>query len=101
MTLGERFGENLRRCRRLVDLSQEELGNLAGLHRTHIGLMEKGKRLPRMDTLVKLASTLEVKADDLLEGIVWVPKRQREGAYVLRPTEWQGPAQSGRGLDPH
>lgn len=68
-----RFGRNLRRARRSADLSQEALGSTAGLHRTEIGLLENGRRVARVDTLVKLACSLTIPADELLDGIDWVP----------------------------
>jgi transcriptional regulator with XRE-family HTH domain len=69
--LSQRFGENLKRARRLAAMSQEELGFRAELHRTEIGMLERGIRIPRIDTLIKLASSLEVPAGDLLKGIEW------------------------------
>jgi DNA-binding XRE family transcriptional regulator len=46
-----RFGENLRRCRERAGLCQEELGYRCLLHRTHIGCLERGEKLPRTETL--------------------------------------------------
>lgn len=73
MDVAERLGANLLRLRRLSRMSQEELAERASLSRGHIGLMEHGKRLPRADTLVKLAVALEVSANDLVQGIEWLP----------------------------
>lgn len=78
------FGENLRRCRKRADLSQEELGIRASLHRTEIGLLERGERLPRIDTVVKLVAALELEPDRLLEGIVWNPGDITRGAFSIR-----------------
>ncbi len=61
------FGENLERLRCRADLSQEELGFRAGLHRTEVGMLERGARMPRLDTIVKLAGGLEVEPAELLE----------------------------------
>ena len=69
MDIAARFGDNLARCRKLADLSQEETSYRAGLHRTEISQLERGLRIPRIDTLVKLASALAVPADNLLDGI--------------------------------
>jgi XRE family transcriptional regulator, regulator of sulfur utilization len=54
------FGNNLRYCRRRARISQEELGYRASLHRTEIGLLERGERVPRIDTVVKLAGGLSI-----------------------------------------
>jgi len=86
----DRFRENLRRHRRIASLSQEELGFLASVHRTEVGLLEHGRRVPRIDTLVKLAASLEITPNDLLDGIDWVPARDRvEGSYWTRDSPKQ------------
>lgn len=68
-----RFGKNLVRCRKRAGLSQEELGFRASLHRTEIGMLERGVRVARIDTLVKLAGAIGVAPEDLLDGLVWTP----------------------------
>jgi len=67
------FAANLRACRKRAGLSQEALGFRASLHRTEIGVLERGARVPRIDTLVKLASALDVPPGDLMAGIRWEP----------------------------
>jgi transcriptional regulator with XRE-family HTH domain len=85
-TLAERFGLNLWRSRRRADLSQEDLGSLAGLTRDAIQKLEKGRRLPRLDTIVKLASGTNVSTCALLEGMAWRPGQYVKGDfYVERP----------------
>jgi transcriptional regulator with XRE-family HTH domain len=66
--VAERFGTNLKRCRRRADLSQEEMGLRASLHRTEISQLERGLRVARIDTLIKLAGAVEADATDLLDG---------------------------------
>lgn len=75
------FGRNLRACRRRVGISQEDLGQRASLHRTEIGLLERGERVPRIDTLIKLASALSVLPEELLGGIVWESDRIQRGGF--------------------
>lgn len=67
------FGRNLARCRKRAGLSQEELGSRAGLHRTAIGLLERGARTPKVDTIVRLAGAVSVPVSDLLVGFKWTP----------------------------
>lgn len=71
--VADRFGGNLVRERKRAGLSQEEVGFRASLHRTEVGMLERGIRLPRIDTLIKLTGSLESSPDELLDGIVWVP----------------------------
>lgn len=81
MTIAERFGANLLRCRRRVRLSQVETAVRASLDRTEIGKLEHGERLPRIDTLVKLMGALEADADELLAGIAWEPGGTIHGSF--------------------
>jgi transcriptional regulator with XRE-family HTH domain len=79
--VAERFAENLLRLRQGRKLSQEELAARASIHRTQISLMESGKRLPRLDTLIKLAGALEVEIPRLVEGIAWAPTVTHSGQF--------------------
>ena len=69
--LKRRFGDNLILLRDRVGLSQGELSVRSGLHMTQVGLLERGLRLPRLDTIVKLAGALEVPPCELLTGMAW------------------------------
>jgi transcriptional regulator with XRE-family HTH domain len=66
-TLGG-FAQRLRELRKNENLSQTELGQLAGLHYTHIGRFERGTSRPSGDTLKRLADALGVTSDYLLDG---------------------------------
>ncbi len=81
-----RFGENLVRCRKQAGYSQEELGFRASLHRTEIGMLERGIRLARIDTLVKLAGALQVSPEELLDGLSWTPGDPRRGQFEPPPS---------------
>jgi transcriptional regulator with XRE-family HTH domain len=81
--VARRFGDNLRRARKRSGLSQEDLGARANLHRTAIGLLERGARTPRIDTLIKLARALPSEIDDLLDGITWEPGEASPGRFTL------------------
>lgn len=81
MTVSEQFSANVRRHRKLADLSQGELATRASLHLTAVGMIERGTRLPRVDTVAKLAGALEVEPGELFEGIVWKPGHVRRGCF--------------------
>ncbi len=83
MDVAARFGKNLVRCRLEADLSQEELAHNASLHRTEVGLLERGARVPRIDTLVKLAGALSVEPSELIEGIGWTPGHVTAGSFSV------------------
>lgn len=89
MDIAARFGDNLARCRRRADLSQDELSVRASVHRTEISQLERGLRIARIDTLIKLAGSLEVSTDELLVGIDWVPGDRRIGRFSPTPDDSQ------------
>jgi transcriptional regulator with XRE-family HTH domain len=79
--VAERLGENLRRSRRRAGLSQEQVAVRASLHRTEIGLLERGGRVARVDTLIQLAGAMSVHPADLLHGIDWTPGGVQGGSF--------------------
>lgn len=83
------FGDNLARARKRAGLSQEELSVCASLHRTEISQLERGLRLARIDTLIKLAASLEINAAELLDGLGWKPGGMVHGRF--RVSEGDGP----------
>ncbi len=83
-----RFAENLVALRGRAGFPQERTAERAGLHITEVGLLERGLRLPRLDTIVKLAGAFDVEPCELLAGMAWQLGRnvQRPGAYAPRGT---------------
>jgi transcriptional regulator with XRE-family HTH domain len=73
VTFAERFGRNLAEAREGTGLSQENLGLRAGLHRTAVGQLERGDRVARLDTYLKLIDSLGVERGALLDGLSWRP----------------------------
>ncbi len=84
MSVETQFAENLILQRKRVGLSQEELAFRAGLHRTEIGQLERGNRVARIDTLIKLAGGLDVAPSALLAGLVWTPGEPARGRFEGR-----------------
>jgi transcriptional regulator with XRE-family HTH domain len=80
-------GDRVRRLRREQDLSQETLAFLAAVHRTQISLFEGRTRLPRIDTLIKLAGSLGVPTAALIGDITWEASLVRPGQFVFPPPE--------------
>jgi transcriptional regulator with XRE-family HTH domain len=93
--LAEHFGRNVKRLRLRADLSQEQLSLRANLHRTEIGMLEHGIRLPRLDTILKVAGALEVEAGKLFDGLEWTPGQSVGGAFSAPPLS-QVPQRRGR-----
>lgn len=77
------FGRNLARIRKQAGHSQEALAVMASLHRTEIGLLERGERMPRIDTAIKLASALGIEANELVNDIEWMPGSVERGGFTV------------------
>jgi len=60
------LSENIRRFRRDRGLSQEELSELCGLHRTYVGSVERAERNVTLSTLEAFSSALGVSVPQLL-----------------------------------
>ena len=61
------FGENVRKFRRKLNISQEELADKADLHRNYIGMIERAEKNITLVNTEKIANALEVKIEDLLK----------------------------------
>jgi transcriptional regulator with XRE-family HTH domain len=62
------FAENLRKARLAKRLSQEDLAELANLHRTYVGSVERAERNVSIDNIERLATALGVSPASLLKG---------------------------------
>ncbi|CAB3794654.1 helix-turn-helix domain-containing protein [Paraburkholderia fynbosensis] len=86
----DRLARNLRFFRGQRGLSQENLADRAGIHRTHIGQLELGRRSVTLDTLVSLAQALGVDEFDLLaerEDVAVPVKMGRKNKAGPQPEE--------------
>lgn len=65
-TILQIFGDNVRRERLKRKLSQEELANVADLHRTYIGMIERAEKNITMLNAQKIADSFNISLIDLL-----------------------------------
>lgn len=61
------FGDNVRRKRRLLDFSQEQLAEKLGIHRTYMSFIERGQRNPSLLMLFKISRALKIKLPELFD----------------------------------
>jgi transcriptional regulator with XRE-family HTH domain len=64
---GMGLGSNLRDARKKLGLTQEVVAERSGIHATEVSRIEAGKRDPRVSTLKRLATAVEVVPSRLLE----------------------------------
>lgn len=62
----EVFGQNVRNLRVERGLSQEQLADRAGLHRTYVGMIERAEKNITLCNIEKLAKALNVKVSTLV-----------------------------------
>ena len=61
----KKFGKRIRQLRGERGLSQERLGELAKVHRTYVGMIERGEKNITLTNIEKFAKALKVKIQDL------------------------------------
>jgi transcriptional regulator with XRE-family HTH domain len=64
-----KFGNRVKEIRNKKGLSQEKLADQAGVHRTYIGMIERAEKNITLENIKKIAVGLDIKIEDLLEGI--------------------------------
>ena len=64
--LVEEFGKRVRQLRTERNLSQEQLAELTGFHRTYIGMIERGERNPSLSNVGVFADAFELSLPELL-----------------------------------
>lgn len=60
------FGTVLRRRRRALGLTQEQLAEAAELHVNHVSFLERGMRTPSLDVVLQLAQGLGISGSELV-----------------------------------
>jgi transcriptional regulator with XRE-family HTH domain len=63
------FGERVRVRRQQLGLSQEKLAEVAALHWTYVGQVERGQRNLTLANIIRLSVGLDVDPADLVRGL--------------------------------
>ncbi|MEK7112085.1 MAG: helix-turn-helix transcriptional regulator [Patescibacteria group bacterium] len=63
----QKFGQKVREHRMKSGISQERLGELAGVHRTYIGMIERAEKNITLTNMEKIARALGKKVNDLVD----------------------------------
>lgn len=59
------FGNKVAELRKGQKMSQEELADKCGLHRTYLGAIERGEKSPTLNTVYKIAKGLNININQL------------------------------------
>lgn len=68
MDIKKKFGNRIRELRELRWLSQDKLAFESGIHRTWIGIVERGQRNLTIENIERLAKALGVSVEELFKG---------------------------------
>ena len=60
------FGKNMRAFRRSMGMSSESLGKFLNLSTAYVGLIERGERVPSLETFLKICNFFGISSDDML-----------------------------------
>lgn len=66
----ESIGRNIRKYRLMKKLRQEDLAELANLTNNYIGAIERGEKIPSLETLIVIINALGVSADMILADVI-------------------------------
>ena len=91
------IGKRIRKCRENKGWRQEDFAEKIGLSVTYTGMIERGEKVPKLETFITIANVLGVSTDILLadvldtrydiksslmtEDIAKLPKNERERIY--------------------
>ena len=64
------IGKNIRKYRQQKKMRQEDLAEKAGLSVNYIGMIERGDKIPALDTFIAITNALGVSADQLLCDVI-------------------------------
>lgn len=63
------LAQNIRSRRKAQNISQEELANRAGMHRTYLGAIERAEQNVSIDNIERIAAALSCTPYDLLREV--------------------------------
>lgn len=64
----EKFADNLKKARANKNISQDEMAKKIGIHVTHVSRYERGLSMPSLEVANKIAKTLDISIDELVQG---------------------------------
>lgn len=66
----ESIGKNIRKYRSSKRMRQEDLAELTGLSTTYVGMVERGEKIPSLETFLSILNALNVSADMVLYEVL-------------------------------
>ena len=77
LEMSDAFAKVVEKHRKAKGLSKARLAEMAGLHQTYIGLLERGQRSPNLDTAKAIAMALGIRLAELIEESELIQKGRK------------------------
>ena len=87
------IGKNIRKKRQDKSWKQEFLAEKVDVSATYIGRIERGEKMPSMETFIRIANALDAASDELLCGVVNKGYEVRMSKYLEKMKELPGAEQ--------
>ena len=75
------IGKNIRKFRQQTKLRQEDLAEKTGLSPNYVGMVERGEKIPALETFIKIINALDVSADMVLADLI-------NNGYTIKNSMW-------------
>lgn len=66
----DKIGKNIRKFREIKKLRQEDLAEKTDLTTNYIGMIERGEKIPSLETFINILNSLGVSADMVLSDVL-------------------------------
>ena len=80
----ESIGRNIRKYRTEHKLKQDELAEKAGLSSNYIGMVERGEKIPSLESLINILNSLDISADMVLCDELSIGYRMKNSLLLER-----------------
>ena len=77
------FDKKLKELRKRKGISQDELADLIGVHKSHVSRYERGLASPSIEVAQKIAAVLDVSIDELVSDEITVSSKDKELAKLF------------------
>ena len=78
------FGERLRNRRNLLSFTQEYVAEKIGISLRFYQMIERGEKIPRLETFVNITNALDTTSDEILEGVLNKGYEIRMSEYIKK-----------------
>ena len=76
------IGKQIREARLLKSWNQDQLAEKTNLSLAYIGMIERGEKIPKLETFIRIINTLEISADVVLQDVLVNGYQVRMSRYL-------------------